>query len=91
MLHLEETLIDQRFALPSVDVLADEHISEELEQLLDRDRYVIPALLLDHLGQWMVIDVVPHHATWTKLELLPVVGSTGIALPRVGALCTASA
>lgn len=91
MLHLEETLIDQRFALPSVDVLADEHISKELEQVLDRDRYVVPALLLDHLGQWMVIDVFPDHATGTKLELLSVVGSTAIALPGVGALCTTSA
>ena len=91
MLHLEETLIDQRFALPRVDVLADHHISEELEHLPDRDRNVVPALLLDHLRQWMVIDVVPDQATGTRLEILPIVGSANVALPGVGAPCTAFA
>ena len=86
MLHLKEALIDQRLPLPGMDVLSDEHVREELEHLPDGDGDVVPALLFNHLGQRMLLDVVTDLATRSELELLPVVGCAGVAVPRVPTL-----
>ena len=42
VLHLEETLIDQRFSFPNVNVLTNESICDQLKHLTGRDGNVVP-------------------------------------------------
>ena len=57
MLHLEEALIDERLALPSMDVLPNQSVRQQLKHLSRRNRDVVPALFLQSLRQRMLANV----------------------------------
>ena len=57
MLHLEEALVDKGLALPSMDVLPNQSVSQQLKHLSRRNRDVVPALLLQRRRQRMLVNV----------------------------------
>ena len=57
MLHLEEALVDKGLTLPSMDVLPNQSVGQQLKHLSRRNRDVVPALLLQRLRQRMLANV----------------------------------
>ena len=80
MLHFEETLIDQRLPLPSVNVLPYQSVSDQFKELSSRQRYVIPSLSLEKMCEWVNSDVIVDQRP--LIVFFSVVLSTGVRCHR---------
>ena len=60
MLYLEEALVDERFALPTVHVLSDQRVAQKFKHLFDRDRNVVPCLILESYLKWVLLYIILH-------------------------------
>ena len=58
MLYFEKSFVYESLALPCVDVLTDESITNQFKHLADRYRDVVPALLLDDRCERVLADVI---------------------------------
>ena len=58
MLHLEEALVDERLALPRVNVLPDQRIGQQFKHFARRNGNIVPALVLERVGQRVLHYVI---------------------------------
>ena len=70
MLKPEESFIDERLPLPSVDILPNQGIADQFKHLANRNRNVVPSLVLDNLGEWVSFNVFTHLVAWSTIFLL---------------------
>ena len=58
ILQLKESIVVDRLALPGIDILTDKRITDQFKHLTDRQRDVVPGLLIYYSGKRVIADVI---------------------------------
>ena len=58
MLNFEKSLVYERLALPRVNILPDQSVTDQLKHLADWNRNVVPVLALDDQCKRVLFDVM---------------------------------
>ena len=80
VLQSHESFIVQAFAFPAVHVLRHHRVAKHLKQLPQQERNVVPRLRVDHLRQWMSLNVLLN--VLTLISVVLVVRGAHVTVPR---------